>query len=295
MFWLQSPDGQISSKLISTIVFVFFLFALRFFLSSRLTLKNANADIRRRWLVFVRNMVVIIFIMGIAYIWFEQLRAITTTVMVVGVAVVLATRDFFLNITGFFFRTGTNFFTTGERIEVDNIRGDVIDQSLLGVTILEVGPGKTSHIYTGKKIFIPNIKLLKSSVSKEAYLKDYVFHFITVPVKSSDDWGSAQEFLLRAAKETCQPYFDDFKSRTKEIVSKHSLSAPTIEPRITVQLPEPGRINLILRVPLPAKKRGLYEQKILQRYMQQIADMRKESEQRKSQADLAESGSKDDV
>ena len=277
MSWFITPEGNITAKLISSVILAVVLFLLRTFLLHKISLqkKEVPADIKRRWIVLVQNTILLVFLLGILYIWLEQLRAITTTVMVIGVAIVLATRDFFLNITGFFFRTGTHFFTIGERIEVDGIRGDVIDQSLLGVTILEVGPGKTNHIYTGKKIFIPNIKFLKSAVTKEAYLKDYVFHFITIPLKSGDDWIHAQEFLLRAAHEVCVSYLDDVKKRTRDIAKKHSLNAPAIDPRIQVQLPEPGRVNLVLRVPLPAKKRGWYEQKILQKYLQITEEMKK--------------------
>jgi len=280
MSWFFSSEGLISAKLVSTIILTVILLLLRFFLIHKITSQTAKlpADTRRRWIVIVRNTVLMLLLLGLLFIWFEQLRAITTTVMVIGVAIVLATKEFFLNITGFFFRTGAHFFSTGERIEVDGIRGDVIDQSILGVTILEVGPGKTNHIYTGKKIFVPNIKFLKSAVSKEAYLKDYVFHFLTIPTKGGNEWLSAQEYLLQAAHEICSSYIEDVRSRTKDIAKKHSLNAPSIDPRIQVQIPEPGRVNLILRVPLPAKKRGLFEQKILQRYLQLLEEKKKTEE-----------------
>lgn len=277
MSWIIPSDGNITAKLISTVALATVLILLRILFIRKMRLqKNVPADIKRRWIVIVQNTFLLIFILGALFIWLEQLRAITTSVMVIGVAIVLATRDFFLNITGFFFRTGTHFFTTGERIEVDGIRGDVIDQSLLGVTILEVGPGKTNHIYTGKKIFIPNIKFLKSAVTKEAYLKDYTFHFITVPIKSSDDCIHAQEYLLQAAQEVCGPYLEDVKKRTREIAQKHSLKTPSIDPRIQLQIPEPGRINMILRVPLPANKRGWYEQKILLKYLEITEEIKKQ-------------------
>ena len=275
MSWFIPPDGNISTKLLSTIVLAGSLFLLRIFFIHKISLqKKLPADIRRRWIVLIQNTFLLVFLLGVLFIWFEQLRAITTSVMVIGVAIVLATRDFFLNITGFFFRTGAHFFTIGERIEVDGIRGDVIDQSLLGVTILEVGPGKTNHIYTGKKIFVPNIKFLKSSVYKEAFMKDYVFHFITVPIKSSDEWMDAQEYLLKAANDVCESYLEDVKKQTKDLARKHSLKFPSINPRIQIQTPEPGRINMILRVPLPATKRGWYEQKILLKYFQILDEMK---------------------
>jgi len=45
------------------------------------------------------------------------------------------------------------------------------------------------------------------------------------------------------------------------------LEAPSPEPRITLQLPEPGKIQLVLRFPAPDRGRSRVEQGILRRYL----------------------------
>jgi len=45
------------------------------------------------------------------------------------------------------------------------------------------------------------------------------------------------------------------------------LEAPSPEPRITIQLAETGRIQLVLRFPAPDRGRSRIEQAILRRYL----------------------------
>jgi len=45
------------------------------------------------------------------------------------------------------------------------------------------------------------------------------------------------------------------------------LEAPSPEPRITIQITETGRIQLVLRFPAPDRGRSRIEQAILRRYL----------------------------
>jgi hypothetical protein len=53
----------------------------------------------------------------------------------------------------------------------------------------------------------------------------------------------------------------------KALERQHSLDAPGVEPRVQIQLPEPERVNLVLRLPIPARRRGRLEQELIRRYL----------------------------
>mgnify|MGYP001215256827 CR=1 FL=1 len=60
----------------------------------------------------------------------------------IAVALVIATKELILCVSGALIKGGARSFNIGDRIQVKEFRGDVIDQNLLTTTILEVGPGK---------------------------------------------------------------------------------------------------------------------------------------------------------
>ena len=206
-------------------------------------------------------------IIGLVIIWFEQLRTLAATLVLVAVALAIATRGFLLNIIGSLFRSGAHIASIGDRIEIGDHRGDVIDHSLLGVTILEIGPGSKTHQYTGQSIFIPNSKFLSSSIKNETYLKDYVFHVITIPLKAEKDWQRAEQALLRAANEVSFPYLNEARHYLKTLKNKHGLDTPPAEPGVLVHIPKPDEIHLLLRVPVPVRRRSRLEQEILRKYL----------------------------
>ena len=49
---------------------------------------------------------------------------------------------------------------------------------------------------------------------------------------------------------------------------QHSLEEPSIDPRIQVQIVEPDRYLLALRLPVPVRRRGRIEQEVIRRYLE---------------------------
>ncbi|MEK7269069.1 MAG: mechanosensitive ion channel protein MscS, partial [Nitrospirota bacterium] len=54
----------------------------------------------------------------------------------------------------------------------------------------------------------------------------------------------------------------------KQLEGKNWLDAPSVEPRVSLHVPEPGRLNLLLRIPTPAHRTSRVEQAILRRFLQ---------------------------
>ena len=73
--------------------------------------------------------------------------------------------------------------------------------------------------------------------------------------------------LLNAAKEEAGPYIEEARTYLKKLEGKQWLHAPSVEPRVTIQLPEPGRIDLLLRVPCPTQYPSRLEQAILKKFL----------------------------
>ena len=146
-----------------------------------------------------------------------------------------------------------------------------MDQNLFTTTLLEIGPGQSSHQYTGRAIVIPNSLLLNTPLINETFTHDYVLHVFCIPLTAGDDWQTAEQILLEAAQIECSPFLEQARMYMKSIESQHGLDSPTVAPRVTLQIPEPGKINLLLRVPSPSRRKGRLEQAILRRYLSQIS------------------------
>lgn len=258
-----SISSELIRLLLSTLVLLAVMLVLRA-MGARLIRRSVEStELRRKWLVQSRNGLLLLTLLGLFMIWGEELRTLALSVVAIAVAFVVATKELILCITGSLLKTGARSFDIGDRIQIKDFRGDVIDQNLLATTILEVGPGKLTHQRTGRMIVLPNALFVSEPVINESFTHDYVLHVFTVPFMRKDNWREAQQLLLEAAQKHCAPYLENVRSHMNRVANQRGLEVPTVEPRVSLQFPEPDEVHLVVRVPAKAAQRSYIEQSIL--------------------------------
>ena len=256
------PDS-IWSLLISTALLIIGVLIVRALIARFIKRQVDSPELRRRWLVQSRNGLLLLMILGLVLIWGEELRTLALSIVAIAVAFVVATKELIMCITGSILKAGAGSFSIGDRIQIKDFRGDVIDQNLLATTILEVGPGKLTHQRTGRMAVIPNALFVSEPVINESFTNDYVLHVFTVPFRRDDDWRGAQKAILAAARKQCEPFLEEVRRYMNRISSSRGLEPPSVDPRVTMQVPVAGEIHLIVRVPTKSGQRGLIEQAIM--------------------------------
>lgn len=221
-----------------------------------------------RWRTQIRNFTIAVVISGVIVVWAAELRAVAISVAAIAAALVIATKEFISCLMGSTLRASGGSFRVGDRIEVAGVRGDVIDIGPLTTAVLEVGPGQSIHQRTGRKVTLPNSVFLVHPVTNETMSDDFVLHVLRVPLAADADWRSARDKLAAIATERCAQYVDDTR-RALAQVSPAGLGGNLIstEPVVYLELPDPGRVELLLRFPTPARQRGRVEQQILRRFL----------------------------
>jgi len=268
MDWLTTSDSTVVLDGLESLVLLAVVLVLRSILVRAISRNQSlTFKARRRWAINVRNTVAVIFVIGLVFIWAHELSAFAVSLVAVAVALVLATKELLLCLSGAVLRMGANVYSLGDRIEIHGLRGNVLDQNWLATTVLEIGPGRMSQQYTGRAVVFPNSLLLSHPLINETYMKAYIVHVMTIPLTADDDWRKAEQVLLDAAKAECGPFLEEARRHMKQVEGENWLDAPSVDPRVTIQLPEPGRINLLLRIPSPAHRTSRVEQAILRRFL----------------------------
>lgn len=224
-------------------------------------------EAKRRWVVSVRNTMVFVFLLGLVVIWAHELQAFAVSLVALAAALVLATKELILCWSGAALRVGGKVYSVGDRIQIAGYRGVVLDHDIFATKLLEIGPGPTSHLYTGRITVFPNSLLLSNALIKENPGQEYGLYTLCVPLKTEDNWQEAERRLLDAAKAECAPFMDEAARHMKLLEQTNLLEAPSPDPRVTIQLSEAGRLNLILRFPAPDRGRSRIEQAILRRFL----------------------------
>lgn len=254
---------QLLRPVIATLILVTAIVIIRAILSKFIRKSVRSTDLRRRWFVQTRNVLLLLMVVGLMLIWAEELRTLALGIVAIAVAFVVATKELIMCLTGSLVKSGGSAFSIGDRIQIKDFRGDVIDQNLLTTTILEVGPGKFSHQRTGRMIAIPNSLFVSEPVVNESYTHDFVLHVFTVPFKREDNWHAAQSALLESANRHCADYVEQARRYMQRMSDHRGIDVPSADPRVTISVPAAGEIHLIVRFPCKSGMRSFMEQSIL--------------------------------
>jgi len=259
------------NKVVFSLFFIIFVFILRLAIAG--ALNNAAKmpiEKRRRYFVNLNSITSILILFSVFLIWSDEIRSLALSLAAILVAFIIASKELVLNFMGGIFKLTQKSFHLGDRIEIEGIRGDVIDRSLLSTTILEIGPGHETHQLTGRSINIPNGIFLTKSLTNESYLKNYVLHTFKIPLKTNSNWQERELLLIDICEDHCGHYFEEAQKHFDKIQKNSHLEVPILKPRIHINIVSPDQIDLIVRITAPAAMKGRIEQRILKDYLKRV-------------------------
>ena len=266
--WLPHIDSSVVLDGLKSILWLLSLLIIRILIVRAISRNpTLSMEAKRRGVVSVRNTVVFALLVGLVFIWAHELEAFAVSLVALAAALVLATKELILCLSGAALRVGGKVYAVGDRIQIAGHRGVVLDHDVFTTKLLEIGPGLVSHLYTGRVTVFPNSLLFTNALVKENPGQEYGLYILTVPLKDKDEWRDAERHLLDAAKAECAPFMEEAGRHMKLLEQTTLLEAPSPEPRITIQLTDAGRIQLVLRFPAPDRGRSRIEQAILRRYL----------------------------
>jgi small-conductance mechanosensitive channel len=123
----------------------------------------------------------------------------------VSAALIYVMQEPLLNVVGWFIVTVMGLYKLGDRIEMNNTRGYVVEITPMNTTLREFGGSLYGDTFTGRYVTVPNSYVLKSNVFN--YTKDtpFVWDQVVVNVTHQSDVRLAERLLLDAAEEIVGP------------------------------------------------------------------------------------------
>jgi len=223
-----------------------------------------SRETKLRASVFWRNFSLLIAFVVLIFIWRAELRAAALSLAALSVAVVLVGKESFTSVLGYIHRTTSGSFGFGDVIEISGIKGEVIDQTLLSTTVLEMSE---EHLFTGKVVQFPNSFYVTHSIKNYSRLGDYQLGMVSIPLAGGNDVDTARRILSEVASSVCSEYVAPAHAALRELEGEQFIVMPSAEPRVSIRLGEGGKTTLLLRFPCPASQRTRTEQELLLKYL----------------------------
>ena len=274
-FLIHWDHKVLQTRVFSSAVLLIALVAVRYFGVRTLRgMPFESPDLRRHWIVQLKNGVFMVLVGGLVAVWAQELRAFALGLAAIAVAMVVATREFILCFVGGILKTSTRPFDVGDRIEVGNFRGDVIDHNFLTTTLQEVGPDQASQQYTGRNVALPNSQFLSHAITVEKLSKPFIIHTFKVVVRPDENWQAHETALLASVRKHSTPYMEQAKAYLAQRCQREAISLPSGEVRVSLDLSHVEYMGLVVRLPVPSRHRVRIQQAILHDYLDAVRNVR---------------------
>lgn len=262
-------DQATTDQLIATALIVLGIVLARMIIAPLIRRANwASPDASRRWVVLTRNILIGVGAFALIYVWAEELRVIGLSLVAVAVAVAISGQDVIRSALASIVGATSRVFSVGDRIIVGDVRGYVVDHSLVLTKLLEIGSG---NVRTGRVISIPNSRLLTDAIINETAGHKYVLHSVKVPV-TRDEWQRARQILLETASRASEPYVEGATRQMEQLAREHALPKPLVEPFVMAKPTGVDTVELTVRVPAEAQYVWRVENEILEAWLSSDED-----------------------
>lgn len=274
--FLAGMNSEFLRHLFSSIVILALFTFLRIIAVSAVTnFNNTSLEAKRKWIVFIKNITTIFFLIGLGIVWARELQSFALSIAAIAAGLAIAFKEYILCIIGGFYKTSTQLFKIGDRIEINGLRGDVVDQDLFSTRLYEIGPGLRTHQFTGKSLAIPNSHFLIYPLINETARSDYGLHTFKFLCRRNPEMLKIRSSLLEAAKEVSSKYAEEAEHQLRKAADKEGFEVPTIQPRVSFSFKNEKSVTFIVRVPAPIKRKGKIEREIMDSFLSRLDEQGK--------------------
>ncbi len=268
-FFQNSPDLTI--KVIETIAIFILLGLIRLII---LRVVNKNTESKRIQYKWRKNLSYASFFIGflaVIQIWFTGIESIATFLGLLSAGIAIALKDPVTDLAAFLFIIWRKPFDVGDRIELDTIKGDVIDIRPFKFTVLEIGNWVDADQSTGRVIHVPNHKVFTNQLANYTSDFEFIWNEIQVLVTFESDWKKAKEILSEVVLDVSNEFIENAKAEIAKASKSYLIEFKYLTPIVYTDVKDSG-VNLTVRyLTNPRRRRGT-AQKIWETILDEFAE-----------------------
>ena len=215
-----------------TITYFFFEIVLKVLISKKVKDRKATYLFKR----LNNSAFYAISVFWLLTIWVENTETLLLSYGLLSAAVALALQDVFKDLIGGFVLLGSGNYHVGDRIEVDNVVGDVVKISLLYTTLLEIRNWVDGDQPTGRLSIIPNGKVSRAVIHNYTKDHEFIWDEIVIPITYTSDWQDAIKRIKTILIEKQAHLSKRAEKQIKDLSKRYYIENHVIEPNVFIKL-----------------------------------------------------------
>ncbi len=186
-------------------------------------------------------------------VWFKGIQSLGTFLGLFTAGLAIALKDVVTNFAGWVYLLWQAPFKIGDRIQINNHQGDVIDIGVFKFTILEIGNWVDANQSTGRMIRMPNADIFNQALANYSKGFNYIWFEIPVILTYESNWRKAKGLLQDLIASYCFNYEDQLKRELRQAKKDYPINYTYITPIIYTSAKDHG-ICLTIRYLIPTRR-----------------------------------------
>lgn len=260
------------SNLLETILIIVMLVAIHFVINVIVRRQTEDDSVRYKWRKNLAYFLSFIGFLLIGRIWFEGMASVATFFGLLSAGLAIALRDPVTDMAGWLFLVWRKPFTVGDRIEIGDRKGDVIDIRFFKFTVLEIGNWTKSDQSTGRVIHIPNHYILQNSVANYTSDFNFIWNEIEIIVTFESDWRKAKEIITDIVNSHSEDYVADAEQQVRRAKKSYLIQYKNLTPIVYTEVVDIGVKLTIRHLSHARRRRGLNQliwEDVLDRFLKE--------------------------
>jgi len=260
---------QMQKKVIDTVSLLVIAYFILFVLI-RITNKRIP-DIRLRHTVRKNTVYIVNFlaIAGVILIWLQNIGSFTILVGFLSAGLALALQEVILSVAGWVLIVTRRPFEAGDRIELNGVKGDVIDIRLFQTALLEIGNWVDADQSTGRIVNIPNSFVFKSPHYNYSRGFEFIWNEIPVLLTFESDWHKAHAILTGIVEEQEKGLPEKARRKIEVMKDRYMIYYGKLTPIVYVNIKASG-VELTIRYLTEAQSRRSSQDKICRQVLDAV-------------------------
>ncbi|MFC1563432.1 mechanosensitive ion channel family protein [candidate division KSB1 bacterium] len=258
-FFSMSRGTQ--TDLITSIVVVIVLYLFRRILIFIVNKKIEDTKVNYIWRKSITYTITVFIIFIVGQIWFKGVTSIATYLGLLSAGLAIALKDLISCLAGWLFILWRRPFWLGDRIQVGEHAGDVIDIRIFKFTLLEIKNWVNADQSTGRVIDVPNSKVFTDNVASYNKGFPHIWNEIPVLVTFESNWQKAKKILSDIVFKDSEKLTEKAKEEIRKAAQRYMIFYKNLSPIVYTSVEDCG-VLLTLRYLCEARTRRTTEEKM---------------------------------
>jgi len=185
----------IQNKILISIIIIFLLSVFRFVILRLVWRQTKDVKVRYQWNRTISFIIPFTGIILVGAVWIPAFEQFGAFLGLITAGLAIALKDPITNLAGWLFILIRKPFIIGDRVQIGENTGDIIDIRLFQFTMLEIGNWVEADQSTGRIIHLPNGKVFLEPQANYSSGFEYIWNEIKVLITFESNWEKAKSIL----------------------------------------------------------------------------------------------------